>query len=45
MYLLWRLKSLVADGNSFDIQGELKGMRDFEVKAKSAATAAMEEEG
>ncbi|MBC6489382.1 DUF1835 domain-containing protein [Flavihumibacter stibioxidans] len=33
-YLLWRLKKLVADGN-FDVQGEIKNMKDFEVKAKS----------
>ncbi len=35
MYLLWRLKSMIADGQ-FDVQGELKNMKDFEVKTPSA---------
>lgn len=30
-YLLWRLKKMVAEGG-FEIQGELKGMKDFEIK-------------
>ncbi|HEY0678933.1 MAG TPA: DUF1835 domain-containing protein [Chitinophagaceae bacterium] len=34
-YLLWRLKLILA-GGEFDVNGELKGMKDFEVKAKSA---------
>lgn len=34
-YLLWRLKSILQEGN-FDVNGELKGMKDFEVKAKGA---------
>jgi hypothetical protein len=34
-YILWRLKQLIAAGE-LDAQGELKGMRDFEIKAKSA---------
>lgn len=34
-YILWRLKQLIAGGN-YDVQGELKGMKDFEVKGKSA---------
>jgi hypothetical protein len=34
MYLLWRLKTLVADG-LFDAQGELKNMKDFELKTKA----------
>ncbi|HUR12735.1 MAG TPA: DUF3658 domain-containing protein [Flavitalea sp.] len=33
-FLLWRLKSLLATGN-FEIQGNPKGMKDFEVKLKS----------
>jgi len=32
MYLLWRLKLLVANG-VIDAQGELRGMKDFEVKS------------
>jgi hypothetical protein len=36
-FLLWRLKTLIAAGN-IDIQGELKGMKDFEVKM-AAVTA------
>lgn len=34
-YLLWRLKKLIADGN-YDVQGEIKNMKDFEVKTKAA---------
>ncbi len=30
-YLLWRIKALVAAGG-MDVQGELKGMKDFEIK-------------
>jgi len=41
-YLLWRLKNLLATGH-YDIQGEPKGMRDFEVKQKVAAGAVTEE--
>lgn len=33
MYLLWRLKLMIADGQ-FDVQGELKNMKVFEVKKK-----------
>ena len=33
-YLLWRLKDMIANGE-FDVQGELKNMKDFEVKQKS----------
>jgi Protein of unknown function/Domain of unknown function (DUF1835) len=33
-YLLWRLKLMIA-GGSIDVQGEIKGMKDFEVKLKS----------
>jgi hypothetical protein len=32
-YLLWRLKKLITEG-SFDIQGEVRNMKDFEVKLK-----------
>lgn len=41
-YLLWRLKQLVAGGN-YDVQGELKGMKDFEVKGRSAQAAPVTE--
>ncbi len=37
MYLLWRLKLMIAEG-LFDVQGELKNMKDFEVKKKVGAT-------
>ena len=33
MYLLWRLKLMIAEGK-IDAQGEIKGMKDFEVKLK-----------
>jgi hypothetical protein len=36
MYLLWRLK-LMLQGEEFDTQGQMKGMKDFEVKKKAAA--------
>jgi hypothetical protein len=42
-YLLWRLKQLAAQGD-FDVQGELKAMRDFELKSKSAVTASADQE-
>lgn len=42
-YMLWRLKQLVASGE-YDVQGELKGMKDFEVKGKSAVQATTEQE-
>jgi hypothetical protein len=45
MYLLWRLKKLVAEDGPFDMQGEPRGMRDFEVKVRSADGAAGGEEG
>jgi hypothetical protein len=35
-YLLWRLKLMIADGK-IDAQGEIKGMKDFEVKLKAPA--------
>ncbi|HYF30892.1 MAG TPA: DUF1835 domain-containing protein [Chitinophagaceae bacterium] len=34
-YLLWRLKLMLANGE-YDVNGEVKNMRDFEVKAKAA---------
>ncbi|MBS1915226.1 MAG: DUF1835 domain-containing protein [Bacteroidetes bacterium] len=34
-YLLWRLKTILASGE-YDVQGELKNMKDFEVKTKAA---------
>ncbi len=34
-YLLWRLKLLIQAGQ-IDAQGELKGMKDFEIKSKTA---------
>jgi len=33
-YLLWRLKLMIAEGK-IDTQGEIKGMKDFEVKLKT----------
>ena len=38
-YLLWRLKQLIAAGE-LDAQGELKGMKDFEIKSKTATPVA-----
>jgi hypothetical protein len=35
-YLLWRIKQLVAAGE-LDIQGEPKGMRDFEIKTRAGS--------
>jgi hypothetical protein len=37
-YLLWRLKTILAEGE-FEVQGEIKGMKDFEVKRKSPQEA------
>ncbi len=34
MYLLWRLKSMIAAGG-LDVQGEQKGLKDFEVKLRA----------
>jgi hypothetical protein len=42
-YVLWRLKQLLAAGG-YDIQGEVKGMKDFEVKGRSAQAATVTEE-
>ncbi|HEX9510128.1 MAG TPA: DUF1835 domain-containing protein [Puia sp.] len=41
-YILWRLKQLIAAGD-VEAQGELKGMKDFEVKGKGASVAAVTE--
>lgn len=41
-YLLWRLKKLIADGN-YDVQGEVKNMKDFEIKTKAAVTETVSE--
>jgi hypothetical protein len=38
-YMLWRIKQLVATGE-LDVQGEIKGMRDFEIKGKAGQPAA-----
>jgi Protein of unknown function/Domain of unknown function (DUF1835) len=43
VFLLWRIKQLVAAGE-LDVQGELKGMKDFEIKSKLAAATATTEE-
>lgn len=37
-YLLWRLKKILESGG-YDVQGEVKNMKDFEVKVKSAQPA------
>ena len=38
-YLLWRLKQLVQEeGGRLDVQGDLKGMKDFEIKTRQAET-------
>lgn len=42
-YILWRIKQLIAAGE-LDVQGEPKGMKDFEIKSKTAAPAATTEE-
>ncbi|MHA4847056.1 DUF1835 domain-containing protein [Flavitalea antarctica] len=34
VYLLWRLKKMIADG-LVDAQGEIKNMKDFEIKSKA----------
>jgi Domain of unknown function (DUF1835)/Protein of unknown function len=40
-YLLWRLKGMIAEG-LMDVQGEVKKMKDFEVKAKSVSLQSIE---
>lgn len=42
MYLLWRLKLLIATGE-FDVQGEVKNMKDFEIKSKAEAATPVAE--
>lgn len=37
-YVLWRLKHLLAS-EQFDVQGEIKGMKEFEIKTKSMQLA------
>jgi len=37
-YLLWRLKSIIQSGEA-EVQGELKHMKDFEIKSKTAMPA------
>lgn len=37
MFLLWRLKGLVQN-EEYEVQGNVKGMKDFEVKKKAAVT-------
>ncbi len=34
MYLLWRLKLLIANGN-YDVQGKIGAMKEFEIKTKA----------
>ncbi|RYZ86357.1 MAG: hypothetical protein EOP04_14060, partial [Proteobacteria bacterium] len=36
MFLLWRLKQLIQSGD-FEVQGNVRGMKDFEVKKKVLA--------
>lgn len=38
-YVLWRIKQLAAAGE-LDVQGELKGMKEFEIKSKTAVPTA-----
>ncbi|MBX3257421.1 MAG: DUF1835 domain-containing protein [Chitinophagaceae bacterium] len=42
MYLLWRLKLLIA-GGAYDVQGDVGGMKDFEVKTKASVTETVNE--
>ncbi|RYD73507.1 MAG: hypothetical protein EOP53_19990 [Sphingobacteriales bacterium] len=35
MYLLWRLKTMIAQ-DMFEVQGKIAGMKDFEIKLKGA---------
>lgn len=37
MFLLWRLKNLL-QGEDYEVQGNVKGLKDFEVKKKAAVT-------
>ncbi len=38
-FLLWRLKHIAATGN-YEVQGELKGIKDFEISKRSSTEAA-----
>ena len=38
-FILWRLKLLIAAGGA-DVQGELRNMKDFEVKSRAAEPVA-----
>jgi hypothetical protein len=38
-FLLWRLKQL-ASSDKYEVEGELKGMKDFEIKKRTAVEAA-----
>jgi len=40
-YLLWRLKGMIAEG-LMDVQGEVKKMKDFEVKAIAVSLQSIE---
>jgi hypothetical protein len=42
-FLLWRLKSLVAEEN-VDVQGEVRGMKDFEIKLTGTTTVVSSEQ-
>ena len=42
-YLLWRLKMIVADNDKYDVQGEVKHMKDFEIKTKTAVSETVSE--
>ncbi len=37
-YLLWRLKKMI-DSDEFEVTGELKGMKDFEIKKRTTVQA------
>ena len=41
-YMLWRLKLMVT-GGEYDIQGELRNMKDFEIKNKAGVTEQVNE--
>lgn len=34
MFLLWRLKTIIGDTDEFEVQGTIKGLKDFEIKRK-----------
>ena len=37
MFLLWRLKQILMQSENFEVQGNLKGMKDFEIRKKVTA--------